>query len=244
MSGAPSEEQREFIVYYERKRLGRYKTKGSVCSGTDTSGCYTMTCKMLYKSPFLKRTDPASQNNCRLLDCQASRETVMFGGEKVCPIAHYLKGFNTDGAPLCIPFRSCEKGELVTGFDPTTGEPKCTKRIECEEGEKLMGITANGGPDCKSLEDICTEPPNSLVWDDKCKMCHPTCGTGTTWNDKECTCLCSATTPCESSEKWDTNLCKCIDRCSGVYRWSQTCRRCYAPCTGGQAWDNSSCSCV
>ena len=243
MSGAPSEEQREFTVYYERKRLGRYKAKGSVCSPTDTSGCYKMTCKMLYKSPFLKRTDPESQNNCRLLDCQASRETVMFGGEKACPIGHYLKGFSEEGAPLCIPFRSCNKGELVTGFDSTTGEPQCTQRIECGEGEKLMGISSNGQPRCRSLETICQSAPINWVWDDKCKMCHPPCETGTTWNDKECTCLCSASTACTSDKVWDTNQCTCIDRCSTGLLWSETCKRCYTPCPDGQTWDDSSCSC-
>ena len=67
-SGDPksADVDRELKIYFKRKRVGSYSTKGSgICSNTVTTGCYEVTCKLAYKI----KSDGTAVEKCDPEDC-------------------------------------------------------------------------------------------------------------------------------------------------------------------------------
>ena len=244
-------DQREFTVYYEKKGLGRFSTRGNrACTSTNLSGCYKLTCKMSYKNPFLPDTNPESANNCKLLDCVAS-EDVLRG--QTCPDGQYLQGFGEFEELTCAPLpTACPSGQALRGFNPDGTAGVCASVLSsssstCPPGQIPKGLKSDGSVNCGA---ICG---STQQWSEICKKCYNTAPSGKNWSHAECDFVCSSRRTCSASQRWDESTCACVNKCATGETHDSICENkeqepkakfCYAPCSVGTRWSSDTCSCV
>ena len=199
--------ERTFKLYYTKPRLAEFSTiAGRACSKTDSSGCYTISCKMDYhcedaNGDCLPTDDP--KNKCQPLDCLGDEGGG--GGNGInCGTNEYSKGLKENGNPECEPL-SCLADKIFMGLKED-GTPNCVSvndSIRClSSGEFFRGFDSSG-------KIICVNK-------------HQVCSGGRTYESGSCTC------PSRKQFDFAKGMCVCK---SSLFTWSEAEKKC--KCTNG-----------
>ena len=155
--------ERTFKVYYKKPRLAEFSTiSGKACSATDSSGCYTISCKMEYHcknvdgncdddEEDLSASPKVYKDTCQPLDCLGNSgrggiQGLDLAGRK-CGDKELFRGLKADGTADCVPL-SCKGGAIFIGIkveeDPQEGTkkitPVCVKvaNEKCKDSESVI----------------------------------------------------------------------------------------------------------
>ena len=247
-------------VYYSKAGLGDQETlpkqdgTAGVCTATDQSDCYFISCKVDYKCDDQTCTKGCESLNCATTQEFASVKTIDtkagLKGVK-CDDGKYLKGFDSDGGKICVdlqetntlPTGSCPDGQVLKGFD-AEGNRDCISVTCPNAGEFLKGFDENGRPDCRKpcyggqiyYESIDLENPVGGLSTAKYKVgssFQPYPGEVPVENTRKRFCECPANKP-----DWNGEKCRA---CTSDQRWVESENACML-CTGGD-WEGSRCVC-
>ncbi len=228
--------ERTFIVYYSKKGLGKYNTLGGgTCSPSNTTGCFTHSCKMDYDCS--NNDCSAPDDKCTLLNCASARSSGSNIADITCLDNQYLKGFDSDGDPLCVDISECPAGQYLRGFN-SDGSKNCAEAGECPTGTSFTGFDATTGDRvCVALAELdssCPAGEHALGYDaEGAVVCSTFCTGGQQWNDEDSKCKCPTAKP-----NWDGSA--CVASCSGG-READSEKNCV--CKGGRTFDGSNCVC-